>query len=56
MIRIETKLYAKTYRDQPKRGETDAGWCGYASNKEGHIVRQTAGHTTEEAALAALAV
>lgn len=37
------------YRDQPKRGETDAKWCGYLS-MDGHVIEHTTGHETEEEA------
>lgn len=45
-----------TYRDTPKRGETDAKWCGYIVEDNGHIVRPgTLGHETEQEAYNALA-
>lgn len=44
----------KTYRDTPKSGETDAGWCAYRA-VNGHIVALTAGHATEDEARAAVA-
>lgn len=39
-----------TYRDTPKRGETDAGWCGYITEPNGHILTITTGHESEAAA------
>ncbi len=41
------------YRDQPKRGETDAGWCAYRA-VEGHIVAMAAGKMTPAEAYAAV--
>lgn len=43
----------RSYRDDPKRGETDAKWCAYRSI-DGHIVERTTGHETEEAARTAV--
>jgi len=45
-----------TYRDKPKPGETDAGWCGHVASTYGHIVAQTSGHATEAEAAEALGV
>jgi hypothetical protein len=41
------------YRDTPKRGETDARWCAYAS-AQGHVHQGTTGHFTPGEAAAAL--
>lgn len=45
----------KSYRDTPKHGETDAKWCAYAINPNGHITLPgTIGHETEAEARAAM--
>jgi len=45
----------RSYRDTPKRGETDAKWCAYIVESNGHIVRPgTCGHETEDEARAAM--
>jgi len=41
------------YRDDPKRGETDARWCAYAA-AHGHVQRGTTGHATPGEAAAAV--
>jgi hypothetical protein len=41
------------YRDQPKRGETDAGWCAYRSFN-GHVMQSVAGKMTPAEAYAAV--
>lgn len=44
------------YRDEPKRGETDAKWCYYVASN-GHILKSDIGfETKEEAEKAANAV
>jgi ADP-ribose pyrophosphatase YjhB (NUDIX family) len=43
----------KSYRDTPKRGETDAKWCAFRS-ENGHVIESTVGHETEEEARAAV--
>ena len=37
----------ETYRDRPKPGETDAGWCGFVSQC-GHVMFTATGHAPEE--------
>ena len=45
----------RSYRDTPKRGETDAKWCAYVVEPNGHIIRPgTSGHETEAEARAAM--
>jgi hypothetical protein len=45
----------RSYRDTPKSGETDAQWCAYVVEDNGHITRQgTTGHPTEDHARAAV--
>lgn len=45
----------RSYRDTPKRGETDAKWCAYEIQPNGHIVRAgVSGFETEREARAAL--
>ena len=45
----------RTYRDTPKRGETDSKWCGYIAEDNGHIIKPgTSGHETEIEAYRAL--
>jgi len=41
------------WRDTPKRGETDARWCGSVS-VDGHVVHITTGHATEADVVAVL--
>lgn len=44
----------RIYRDNPKPGETDAGWCAYATHN-GHVTCYTTGHLTpEDAEIAAI--
>lgn len=44
-----------SYRDTPKRGETDAKWCAYTVQPNGHITRPgVIGYETEREARAAL--
>ena len=48
----------KSYRHEPKRGETpDNKWCAYAS-RDGHIIEgsHTSGHDTEQEARDATSV
>jgi len=45
----------RSYRDTPKRGETDAKWCAYIVGSDGHIKGVgTSGHETEAEARAAM--
>ena len=42
-------LDVRVYRDQPKEGETDAKWCGYVVDADGHVRRPgTCKHNSPE--------
>ena len=50
-------MEVRSYRDTPKRGETDAKWCAYVAGDHGHIINgsSTSGHDTEQEAREAAA-
>ena len=47
-------MIVRSWRDTPKRGETDLKWCAYVSHPAGHVMMETltTGHETESAARA----
>jgi hypothetical protein len=50
-----TRPDIRFYRDDPKRGETDAKWCAYVVEPNGHILRAgTGGHETPADAIKAM--
>lgn len=50
---METTGKITVYRDQPKRGETDAGWCAYRS-VNGYVMQNVTGKMTPAEAYAAV--
>ena len=42
----------RVWRDAPKRGESDAGWC-FSVSRNGHIIWSAVGFETEAEARAA---